>query len=75
MDGKNIHLFDQKADELLERLAEKEAYLVAQGDEELAGAELKEVQQQWQRHQDFIHSLGVLEAQASDRWKRGGGSG
>ncbi|KAI3422187.1 hypothetical protein GPALN_012720 [Globodera pallida] len=63
VDGKNIHLFDQKADELLERLAEKEAYLVAQANEELAGVELKEVQGQWQRHEDFVNSLNVLGAQ------------
>ncbi|KAL3084189.1 hypothetical protein niasHT_039315 [Heterodera trifolii] len=62
-DGKNIHLFDQKADELLERLAEREAYLVAQGNEQLAEVELKEVQEQCQRHGDFVNSLNVLSTQ------------
>ena len=68
MDGKNIHLFDQKADELLERLAEKEAHLLAMGDEQLgdSGMELAQVVGQLERHNtEFMHSLDVLGKQVN----------
>ncbi|CAK5026981.1 unnamed protein product [Meloidogyne enterolobii] len=64
IDGKNIHLFDQKADELLERLAEKEAYLLAQSEEQFGGIDLDQVFGQRERHNnEFMHSLDVLSRQ------------
>ena len=66
LDGRNIHLFDQKADELLERLAEKEAHLLAMNDEQWAGMELAQVLGQMERYStEFMHSLEVLAKQAS----------
>uniref|UniRef100_A0A914LZG0 Uncharacterized protein n=1 Tax=Meloidogyne incognita TaxID=6306 RepID=A0A914LZG0_MELIC len=64
IDGKNIHLFDQKADELLERLAEKEAYLLAQSEEQFGGIDLDQMFGQKERHNnEFMHSLDVLSRQ------------
>uniref|UniRef100_A0A1I8B4T5 PH domain-containing protein n=1 Tax=Meloidogyne hapla TaxID=6305 RepID=A0A1I8B4T5_MELHA len=64
MDGKNIHLFDQKADELLERLAEKEAHLLALSEEQCGGIDLDQMIGQRERlNNEFMLSLNVLSRQ------------
>lgn len=63
LDGKNIHVFDQKADDLLNRLAEQEAYIVALDSEDLTIVDFATVKAFVQKHEDFLHALYVLEKQ------------
>jgi len=49
---------------LLERLAEKEAYLLAQSEEQFGGIDLDQMFGQKERHNnEFMHSLDVLSRQ------------
>ncbi|KAI1720497.1 spectrin repeat domain-containing protein [Ditylenchus destructor] len=66
LDGKNIHSFDQKADDILNRLAEKEAYLVALETEDLTSVDMAMLKAHIQKHDDFLHALYVIEKQVNE---------
>ena len=66
LDGKNIHLIDAKADELLNRLAEQEAHIMTMEGEDLSNADVHTVQAYAQRHEAFLHSLWTIEKQVAE---------
>ncbi|CAI4223262.1 unnamed protein product [Auanema sp. JU1783] len=61
--AKQIHRFDQEADQLLNWLGDKEATGVALEQEDLSQADLAAVKSQMQRYEEFAHGLKAVEKQ------------
>uniref|UniRef100_A0A7E4UVW3 Spectrin beta chain n=1 Tax=Panagrellus redivivus TaxID=6233 RepID=A0A7E4UVW3_PANRE len=65
-DAKNIHIFDQQADEMLIRLGDKEAQIVSQQNEDLTAIDLASVKRFVVSHDEFMRGLFVLEKQVHE---------
>ena len=66
LDAKNIHIFDQEADEMLNRLGEKEAQIVSLQGEDLTSIDLEMVNRFVQTHEEFLRGLFVVEKQVGE---------
>ncbi|CAJ0961940.1 unnamed protein product, partial [Mesorhabditis belari] len=64
--AKQVHRFDQEADETINWLQEKEADGVALENVELAGADLNTLTSERQRLEEFIHGLKAVEKQVTE---------
>ncbi|KAI6237537.1 hypothetical protein M3Y95_00275500 [Aphelenchoides besseyi] len=65
-DAQKIHIFDQEADEMLIRLEEKEAHIVAMDQEDLANVDLATVKSHCQKHEEFMKSVFGVEKQVQE---------
>jgi spectrin beta len=65
-DAQKIHIFDQEADEILIRLEEKEAHIVALDNEDLTNIDLATVKGLCQKHDEFLKSLHGIEKQVME---------
>ncbi|KAI6189412.1 Karst [Aphelenchoides bicaudatus] len=65
-DAQKIHIFDQEADEILIRLEEKEAHVVASDSEDLTNIDLATVKGLCQKHDEFLKSLHGIEKQVHE---------
>jgi spectrin beta len=66
LDAKNIHIFDQEADEMLNRLGEKEAQILSLQSEDLTVIDLESVNRFVQTHEEFLRGLFVVEKQVGE---------
>ncbi|KAE9418301.1 hypothetical protein Angca_009245, partial [Angiostrongylus cantonensis] len=64
--ARQVHRFDQEADETLNWLQDKEATGVAMENEELAHADLATIKVQMQRHDEFVHGMRAVEKQVAE---------
>jgi len=66
LDAKNIHIFDQEADEMLNRLGEKEAQILSLQSEDLTVIDFASVKRFAQTHEEFLRGLFVVEKQVNE---------
>ncbi|XGW05367.1 hypothetical protein V3C99_016045 [Haemonchus contortus] len=64
--ARQVHRFDQEADETLNWLQDKEATGVAMENEDLAHADLASIKVQMQRHEEFVHGMRAVEKQVAE---------
>ncbi|KAL6743755.1 hypothetical protein Aduo_016762 [Ancylostoma duodenale] len=64
--ARQVHRFDQEADETLNWLGDKEATGVAMENEDLAHADLATIKVQMQRHDEFVHGMRAVEKQVAE---------
>ncbi|CAD6193236.1 unnamed protein product [Caenorhabditis auriculariae] len=64
--ARQVHRFDQEADQTLNWLQDKEATGVAMEQEDLSRADLASVKAQLQRHDEFMHGMKAVEKQVSE---------
>ncbi|WKY08955.1 hypothetical protein Q1695_001825 [Nippostrongylus brasiliensis] len=64
--ARQVHRFDQEADETLNWLQDKEATGVAMENEDLAHADLATIKVQMQRHDEFVHGMRAVEKQVAE---------
>ncbi|KJH48207.1 spectrin repeat-containing domain protein [Dictyocaulus viviparus] len=64
--ARQVHRFDQEADETLNWLQDKEATGVAIENEDLAHADLATIKIQMQRHEEFVHGMRAVEKQVAE---------
>ncbi|KAK6037112.1 spectrin repeat-containing domain protein, partial [Cooperia oncophora] len=64
--ARQVHRFDQEADETLNWLQDKEATGVAMENEDLAHADLATIKVQMQRHEEFVHGMRAVEKQVAE---------
>ncbi|KAK6022938.1 spectrin repeat-containing domain protein, partial [Ostertagia ostertagi] len=64
--ARQVHRFDQEADETLNWLQDKEATGVAMENEDLAHADLATIKIQMQRHEEFVHGMRAVEKQVAE---------
>uniref|UniRef100_A0AC34R0H6 PH domain-containing protein n=1 Tax=Panagrolaimus sp. JU765 TaxID=591449 RepID=A0AC34R0H6_9BILA len=69
LDAKNVHMFDQDADELLNRLVKKEAEMVSLQNEDLTVIDFESVKRFVQIHEEFLRGLFILEKQVMELCK------
>uniref|UniRef100_A0A1I7X9F8 PH domain-containing protein n=1 Tax=Heterorhabditis bacteriophora TaxID=37862 RepID=A0A1I7X9F8_HETBA len=64
--ARQVHRFDQEADQTLNWLQDKEATGVAMEREDLSHADLIAITTQMQRHDEFVHGLKAVEKQVAE---------
>ncbi|CAP39687.2 Protein CBR-SMA-1 [Caenorhabditis briggsae] len=64
--ARQVHRFDQEADQTLNWLQDKEATGVAMEQEDLSRADLASVKAQLQRHDEFMHGMKAVEKQVAE---------
>ncbi|CAI2353897.1 unnamed protein product [Caenorhabditis sp. 36 PRJEB53466] len=64
--ARQVHRFDQEADQTLNWLQDKEATGVAMEQEDLSRADLASVKAQLQRHDEFMHGMKAVEKQVTE---------
>lgn len=64
--ARQVHQFDQDADQMLNWLQEKEALEVAMEQEDLSKCDFASVKAQIERHDEFSHGMKAVEKQVAD---------
>jgi len=61
--ARQVHKFDQEADQTIHWLQEKETLGAAMEQEDLTHADMATVKSQMQKHNEFVHGLKAVEKQ------------